>query len=82
MSELQAELRAAFEDRGYEVAEASVNRGRVRVALLDEDAEADELRSITTETVGDENLFGLNVTTERDEGRDATVTVVSFRHRS
>lgn len=82
MSQLQAELQAAFEDRGYEVAEASINRGLVRVALLDEDAEADELRSVVSETVGDENVLGLNVTTERDEGRAATVTVVSFRHRS
>lgn len=82
MSELQAELQAAFEDRGYEVAEASINRGLVRVALLDEDAEADELRSVVSETVGDENVLGLNVTTERDEGRAATVTVVSFRRRS
>lgn len=82
MSQLQAELQAAFEDRGHEVAEASVNRGLVRVALLDEDAEADELRSVVSETVGDGNVLGLNVTTERDEGRGATVTVVSFRHRS
>lgn len=82
MSELQDDLRTAFEDRGYEVAEASVNRGLVRVALLDEDAEADELRSVVSETVGDGNVLGLNVTTERDEGREATVTVVSFRHRS
>lgn len=82
MSELQDDLRTAFADRGYEVAEASVNRGLVRVALLDEDAEADELRSVVSETVGDENVLGLNVTTERDEGREATVTVVSFRHRS
>lgn len=82
MSQLQEELQAAFEDRGYEVTEASDNRGLVRVALLDEDAEADELRSVVSETVGDENVLGLNVTAERDEGREATVTVVSFRHRS
>jgi len=82
MSQLQEELQAAFEDRGYEVAEASVNRGLVRVALLNEDAEADELRSVVSETVGDGNVLGLNVTTERDEGREATVTVVSFRSRS
>lgn len=82
MSDIGDELQAAYEDGGYDVADVSINRGNVRVVLLTESADAEELRTIATETVGDGSLLGLNVTTERDEGRGATTTVVSFRHRT
>jgi hypothetical protein len=81
MSNLEDELRTAFEADGYEVGEVSTNRDRVRVALLVEGAEADQLRDIVHETVGD-GVVGLNVTTENVEGQDAVQTVVSFRNRS
>lgn len=82
MSDIGDELRAAYEDGGYDVADVSVNRGTVRVVLLTESADVDELRRIANETVADGSLLGLDVTTERDEGRGGTTTVVSFRHRT
>ena len=80
MDELTATLREAFEDAGYEVSEASVNRKTVRVAVLDPEASADELRDIAHETVGAEEMLGLDVTTESADNQDVT-TVLSFRYR-
>ncbi len=81
MSDVEDELRTAFEADGYEVGGVSTNRERVRVALLVESPEADQLRNIVHETVG-EDVMGLNVKTETVEGQDAVQTVVSFRNRS
>ncbi len=81
MSELHDELRAAFEDSGYEVGEVSRNRETIRVVVLDEDAEAVDLRSIATDVVTEDDMLALNVTTESVDGQDRMGTVVSFRHR-
>ena len=80
MTELQAELRAAYEDAGYEVSDVTNNRGLVRVVLA-EAAGAEVVRPIATDVVGDDGALGLNVTTESAEGHDGVSTVVSFRHR-
>jgi len=82
MSDVTDQLREAFESEGYQVGEVSTNRDRVRVALIEAGAEADSLRSIVSATLGEENVMGLNVTTENVEGQDAVQTVVSFRDRS
>jgi len=82
MSDVTADLREAFEDAGYDVGEVSTNRDRVRVALTEEGAEADAVRAIVHDTVGEGDVLGLNVTTENVEGQDAVQTVVSFRDRS
>ncbi|MFB6180094.1 MAG: hypothetical protein ABEI77_10265 [Halorientalis sp.] len=81
MSELQARLRTAFEGDGYDVGEVSTNRDKFRVVILDEEAAAADLRSITKDVVGDDRLLALNVTTESVDGQDQMGTVVSFRHR-
>ncbi len=81
MEELKSELRAEFESQGYDVAEVSANRDRVRVAVLDEEASADDLRSITHTVVDESDVLGLNVTTEALDGQDDIATVVSFRYR-
>jgi hypothetical protein len=82
MSDVTADLREAFEDASYDVGEVSTNRDRVRVALTEEGAEADAVRAIVHDTVGEGDVLGLNVTTENVEGQDAVQTVVSFRDRS
>ena len=82
MADLSEELRTAFEAQGYDVAEVSVNRGRVRVALLERRAGGDELVSIVHEVVDEAEVLGLNVSTEALDGQDAVGTVVSFRQRS
>lgn len=81
MSELQTALREAFEANEYEVAELSVNRDRVRVVVLEEDADPDELEAIVHEVVDSEETIGLNVSAESIDGQDVVGTAVSFRHR-
>jgi hypothetical protein len=81
MENLTDELRAAFEAHDYELGELSRNRDRVRVAVRDPEASAEQLRSITLETVDESDLLGLDVTTESADGGDEVVTVVSFRYR-
>jgi len=81
MSQLQDELRAAFEDNEYEVGEVSTNRETIRVVVLDEGAKAADLRSITTNVVDEDEMLALNITTESVDGQDRMGTVVSFRHR-
>jgi hypothetical protein len=81
MSELQDELRTAFEDDGYDVGDVSENRQTVRVVVRDEGAEAADLRSIVKDVVGDDEMLALNVTTESVGGGNRMSTVVSFRHR-
>lgn len=80
MTELQDELRAAYEDGGYEVGDVTVNRDLVRVVLTGENG-AEAVRSIAIETVGEEPPLGVNVTTESVDGHDDVSTVVSFRNR-
>jgi hypothetical protein len=81
MSELEAELRDAFESQGYDVAEIEMNRDRVRVVLLDDEASGEDLRSITHDVVDESDVLGLNVSTESVESYEGVTTVVSFRHR-
>ena len=82
MSAVGEELRDAFESAGYDGGEVSTNRDRVRVALQVEGAKAHRLRDVVTDTVGEDSVMGLNVTTESVEGQDAVQTVVTFRNRS
>lgn len=81
MEELKSALRDAFERQEYDVAEVSVNRDQVRVAVLDEEASADDLRSITYDVVDEDDVLGLDVTTESAETQADVTTVVSFRYR-
>ena len=80
MDDLTGELSNAFEAAGYDVTEASINRDRVRVAVLDAEASAEELQSITFDVVDEADVLGLDVTTESLD-TDAVTTVVSFRYR-
>jgi len=80
MDELTDTLREAFEDAGYEVGEASVNRKKVRVEVRDPEASAGDLRDITHDAVGADSMLGLDVTTESADNQEMT-TVVSFRYR-
>jgi hypothetical protein len=81
MSGLEDELETAFETAGYEVGDVSRNRDQYRVALFEEGAQADELRSVTYDVVDEDDVLALNVSAESVEGQDAMGTVVSFRHR-
>ena len=80
MAELADQLRAAYEDEGYEVRDVTVNRDLVRVVLMAE-AGADAVRSIAAEAAGEEPPLGVTVTTESVDGHDGVSTVVSFRNR-
>lgn len=81
MSDLEADLRDGFEAENYDVASVSVNRDVVTVALLDDDADSEELRRIAIEAGGGEGAIrSVNVSTEALDGRDQLGTVVSFRH--
>ena len=81
MSELQADLRAAFEDDGYDVDDVTVNRDQVRVVLLTEGESASDLEAITYGVVDEDDVLTMNVTTESVDGQGLS-TVVTFRHRS
>ena len=81
MTALTTELEAAFEDAGYDVVSVSENRGQVRVVLREDDVEAAAVRSLTRETVGEDRVLGLDVSTESPEDLDGVSTVISFRHR-
>jgi hypothetical protein len=80
MDDLTAALTEAFEDAAYEVGETSTNRDRVRIAVLDPEASAEELREITHGVVDEDDVLGFNVTTESAEGQQVR-SVVSFRYR-
>lgn len=82
MDELQTALRDTFEANGFDVAEVSRNRDRIRVVVLEEGANAEELRAITHDAVPEDEVLGLDVVTESVEGYDGMNTVVTFRHRS
>lgn len=81
MSELKNALREAFESEGYDVADVSINRDQVRVAIVDSGASGDALRSITHDVVDESDTLGLAVSTEAGDGQDGMTTVVSFRYR-
>ncbi|AQL41859.1 hypothetical protein BV210_03615 [Halorientalis sp. IM1011] len=81
MSELQAELRAAFEDEGYDVDDVTVNRDQVRIVLLTEGESANDLEAIAYGVVDEDDVLTMNVTTEQVDGQGLS-TVVSFRHRN
>lgn len=81
MSSVETDLEAAFESEGYDVADVSRNRRQVRVELLDDEASAEELRTIAYGVVDESDVLGLNVSTESAEDQDSVTTVVSFRYR-
>lgn len=81
MSDVTADLRAAFEEAGYAVDGVSDNRGRLRVSLRDGTAPADDLRRITEAVCGADAVVGFDVTSEATPGDEAVGTVVSFRQR-
>jgi hypothetical protein len=80
MDDLIADLRESFEAAGYDIGETSVNRDRVRVAVLDPEASGEELRSLTLDVVDEDEILGFNVTTESPDSGDVS-TVVTFRYR-
>jgi hypothetical protein len=80
MSELQADLRAAFEDEGYDVDDVTVNRDQVRIVLLAEGESASDLEAVTYGVVDEDDVLTMNVTTESVDGQGLS-TVVTFRHR-
>jgi outer membrane lipopolysaccharide assembly protein LptE/RlpB len=81
MDDVTDTLRTAFENNEYEVGETSRNRDKIRIAIRDSEASADDLRSITFDAVDEDDVLGFNVTTESVDGGDEVTTVVSFRHR-
>lgn len=81
MAELDADLETAFESEGYDVAEISHNRKQVRVEILDDEASAEDLRAITDGVVDEDDVLGLDISTESVEGQNEMTTVVSFRYR-
>lgn len=80
MEALTDELEAAFESGGYDVGETSRNRDQIRITVLDEEASAEELKSITLEVVDEDEILGFDVTTESLDNERVS-TVVSFRYR-
>jgi D-alanine-D-alanine ligase-like ATP-grasp enzyme len=80
MSDVGTTVRDAFEEHGYEVAGVSRNRDRHRVELVDERADAADLRTIVEDAAGD-GVVGIDVSTESPEGADGVRTVVAFRYR-
>lgn len=81
MSELQSQLREAFESAGYAVEDVTENRGQVRVVLRTDDAEAAALREVTYGVVGEDDVLALAIEAESVAGGDDVGTVVSFRYR-
>jgi aspartokinase len=81
MSDLHDDLRSAFEAADLAVDSVQQNRSRIQIALLVDDADAEQLRSIVRETVGEDRALGLDVSTDSPEGQDGVSTVVSFRYR-
>lgn len=81
MSQLQTDLREAFEAAGFEVDAVGDNRGRIRVALREESADPEALRRITNDVCGDDAVLGFDVSSETTAGEDTVGTVVAFRHR-
>jgi hypothetical protein len=80
MTDIEESLRSAFSDAGYEVGEIRQNRKQVSVVVTENDTSASALREIVVDTLGEDSVLGLDVTTE-STGDDEITTVVSFRHR-
>jgi|APHM01.1.fsa_nt_gi hypothetical protein len=80
MTDLQARLGSAFEDAGHEVDAVTRNRDTIRVVLPTGGVEATALRAVVADTLAEEELMALNVTTESTDGQGMQ-TVVSFRYR-
>ncbi len=80
MSEIQADLRRAFESEGYDVDDVTVNRDQVRIVLLAEGESANDLEAVTYDVVDEDDVLTMNVTTESVDGQGMS-TVVSFRRR-
>ena len=82
MSAVEDDVREAYEKAGYDVAELTVNRRKVRLGVAEDDASASELREVLYDIIDEDEVLGFDVTTESVEDADAVMTVVSFRHRS
>lgn len=81
MSNVEDELGQAFEDAGHDVGELAVNRQTVRVGVKADDASASALQDIVYSVLDEDEVLGLDVTTESVEGSEDVMTVVSFRYR-
>ncbi|MFQ3318210.1 MAG: hypothetical protein ACI8UR_000226 [Natronomonas sp.] len=81
MSDVKSDLRDAFEAHGHDVASVSENRDRIRVELIEAGANAAELRTIPFDTVEEDAVVGVDVSTETSDGQDVRM-VVSFRLRA
>lgn len=77
---VETTLREAFEDAGYDVDEATNNRDQIRLSIRDQEASGEALRELLYESLGEDDVLGLNVTTE-SSANDEINTVVSFRYR-
>ncbi|MDZ7729971.1 MAG: hypothetical protein U5K37_01625 [Natrialbaceae archaeon] len=82
MSAIHEQLETAFTDEGYTVHEASNNRGRIRIAIDEDDIEPDRVTEIATTVVDRDDTVGWKVDAERLEGQDGISTVLTFRDRS
>ncbi len=80
MDELKTQLCDAFESDGYEIAELSTNRKKVRIAVRDAEASGEQLRELTHSVLDADDVLGFNVQTE-STANDEINTVVSFRYR-
>ncbi|QSG04755.1 hypothetical protein [Halapricum desulfuricans] len=81
MDDQLSALETAFEDGGYAVLEVTRNRNQVRAVLEEDRADAEQVRAIAADAFADDDLLGVNVTTESIEGQDGMNTVVTCRVR-
>jgi len=81
MDDVLKTLRDAYEENGYDVADVTRNRSQVRVVLREAGVNAEELRAIANDVVDEEDVLGLEVTTESSGGQDQLTTVITFRYR-
>jgi len=81
MDDQLSTLEGAFEDGGYAVLEVTRNRNQIRTVLTEDRPDADQLREIAADVFEDDDLLGVNVTTESIDGQDGMSTVVTCRVR-
>jgi len=81
MTDIVATIRDAFEHTDYDLGGVAVNRGQVRVPVLQKGADPDALRAVIEEALGADAVVGVAVSTETIDGEDGVGTVVSFRYR-
>lgn len=81
MDDQLSTLEVAFEDGGYAVLEVTRNRNQIRTVLKEDRPDADQLREIAAAVFEDDDLLGVNVTTESIDGQDGMNTVVTCRVR-